>query len=67
MSLRSELRENLKTWRFKRKMTQEVLAKESGVKRPTIAQFENYGHPKFRELKRICKTLGVSSSDLLGF
>ena len=67
MALEKELRKNLKTARFNKGMTQENLAKEAGVKRSFIANIENYGHPKYLELKRICDALDVSATELLGF
>lgn len=65
MSAGKEISENIKRFRELKKMTQEALAKKSGVKIGTIANYEaGSRRPKIENLGKIAEALGVHVSDI---
>ena len=59
--------ERLRNHRKQNKLTQEQLAKEIGVAKPTIAGYErNSREPDLPKIINIAKALGVSVDELLG-
>lgn len=58
---------NLEYWLYEKKMSQAELAKRIGVSAQTISNYVSGRNlPRMSRLDDICKTLGVTRSDLLG-
>lgn len=60
--------DRLRAVRKARGLTYQALADKAGIGKSTIAFYEKMGTlPNVATLELICKALGVSASDLLGF
>lgn len=68
MGIFSRVGSNIKLVRNRNKITQEKLAEMIGMDVRSVGSIESgQRNPTMRTLYKICKALGVSSSDLLPF
>ena len=67
MSTETKIGENIKKFRVKKKMSQEDLSKESGVKYTTLTKIESnvIKKPSVMVMAQLAKALGVSIEDLI--
>ena len=67
MSTETKIGENIKKFRAKKKMSQEDLSKESGVKYTTLTKIESnvIKKPSVMVMAQLAKALGVSIEDLI--
>lgn len=66
MATRGSTLPNLRRLRIARLMTQEVLAKASGISRGTIARIENDAKPaELSTVRKLAAALGVEASALM--
>lgn len=67
MSTKTNIGENIKKFRAKKKMSQEDLSKESGVKYTTLTKIESnvIKKPSVMVMAQLAKVLGVSIEDLI--
>jgi len=65
--MKSQIGENLKIARLKKKFSQESLAKQSGVTLHTISKIEAgaTGDPRVLTLEKLVKALNIKIDDLL--
>lgn len=67
MSTKTNIGENIKKFRAKKKMSQEDLSKESGVKYTTLTKIESsvIKKPSVMVMAQLAKALGVSIENLI--
>lgn len=66
-NLKATIAKNLKNAREKLNLTQSELAQKAGLNGNTYAKIERSGGLKLETLKKLVKSLGVKSSDILEF